>query len=290
MLADSLRSEQRVELPTALLRLREYDFPQSMEDIIRLGAGQSYLNICLTSRTWDSYGSYAETLGPTEYELGRVFFVPTDWPLHVRWGPGRQRELQCLFNDEAFERLAVTWSQERLRDTLQVSCGSLNAAAARIVAEMITPGFAGAIAIESLCALMAVDLVRIFSGPRSPSPITGGLPGWRMRRIEERIRADGPPPGLTELAALCGLSPSHLRRAFRQQTGRNLIDVVTEVRTARAAELLASDDVSLKEIGHQLGFAHHTTFSTAFRRATGESPSAYRARLRVEGRSLGPRV
>jgi AraC family transcriptional regulator len=105
-----------------------------------------------------------------------------------------------------------------------------------------------------------------------------------LRRIEERVRADGPTPTLSELAALCGMSPRHLRRAYRQQTGRGLSDLVTEVRTSRAADLLASDGVSLKEISHRLGFAHLSGFSTAFRRATGESPGAYRARLWSERR------
>jgi AraC family transcriptional regulator len=273
-------SEKALDLPTARLRIREYDFREPMTSLVMLDEDQNYLNICLTSRARDSYGSNAEAVARTEHEVGRIFFVPARTPLRFRWGPGRPRELQCMYYGGDFEQLASSCSRERLRDTLHVTSPSLHAAASRIVAEMTAPGFASSIVIESLCSLMAVDLVRNLSTARTPGTMSGGLPGWRLRRIEERLHVDGSPPTLSELASLCGLSPRHLRRAFRQQTGRGLGDLVTEVRRSRAEELLASDNMSLKEIAYRLGFAHPSAFSTAFRRATGESPSDYRARLR----------
>jgi AraC family transcriptional regulator len=128
-----------------------------------------------------------------------------------------------------------------------------------------------------------VDLVRHFSPPgRALAPTHGGLPGWRLRRIEERVRAEGKPPTLDELAGICAMSPRHLTRAFRQQTGQSIGVFVEEVRAARARSLLAAGETSLKEIADRLGFAQASALSTAFRRATGETPSAYRARLQAE--------
>jgi AraC family transcriptional regulator len=204
-------------------------------------------------------------------------------PVRVRSGEqDRQWAFQCWFSEEPFAELADAWDRERLRETLHVRNPSLTAACARIVAEMNEPGFASSIVIESLCNLAAVDLVRHFSSLRSAS--SGGLPAWRMRRIEQRLRAEGGPPTLGELAALCGMSSRHLTRAFRQQTGRTLGDVVTEARTSQAMDLLAADGLSVKEIGDRLGFAHPSAFSTAFRRVTGQTPSTYRARVQSERR------
>jgi len=278
--------EQDLELPTAQLRIRQYDFREPVESVVTLEAGRSYFNMCLDARTPGSCGSYQGAFGPKEYEpMGRVIFVPAGLPLHARIGVGRQWDFQCLFSAEACEHVnAAAWDRERLRESLHVRNASLIALSERIVAEMRTPGFASSIVIESLCSVVAIDLIRHFSAPRISGAAKGGLPGWRLRRIEERVRAEGPPPTLSELASLCGMSSRHLRRAFRQQTGRTLSDLVTEVRTSRAADLLASDALSLKEICHRLGFAHASAFSTAFRRATGESPSAYRARSQASRR------
>jgi AraC family transcriptional regulator len=275
--------ERELALPTAQLRIQELEWREPVDDVVVLDGGRHYFDMCLTPRPKEACGSYVGRFRPSEYEpLGRVIFIPTGLPVHLRAGLGRQWALQCWFSAEFFEGLPAIWDRQRLRESLHVSHPGLKAACDRIVAELSEPGFASAIVVESLCAVIAVDLARHLSAVR-PIP-SGGLPGWRLRRIEERVRAEGAPPTLSELAALCGMSPRHLTRAFRQQTGRTLSDLVAEVRMSRAMALLASDDLSLKEVGDRLGFAHPSAFSAAFRRATGERPSDYRARMQTERR------
>jgi len=45
----------------------------------------------------------------------------------------------------------------------------------------------------------------------------------------------------------------------------------------RAKSLLAASDMSVTEIGATLGFCTRAYFSTAFKRATGQSPRSFRS-------------
>lgn len=90
---------------------------------------------------------------------------------------------------------------------------------------------------------------------------------------------DGP-LALAELAAVAGLSPNHLLRAFRQVIGRTPHQYLTELRLARARRLLRETDQPVTEICLAVGFASPGSFSWLFRRATGLPPLAYRRRFR----------
>lgn len=275
--------EREIDLPTAQLKVKRFDWREPVDGVV-FNDERSFLDMCLTPRPQHARGNYLGRFQDSHFEpLGQLMFVPAGLPLRARAGSGRQWALQCWLEPQPFEDLAFSWDAERLRETLHVANARLQATCARLVAELVEPGFASPVVIEGLCAVMAVDLVRHFAEVRRrPPERRGGLPGWRMRRVEERIRADGRPPTLHELARLCAMSPRHLTRAFRQQTGSSLGDHILRVRLARAEELLADDDLSLKEISDRLGFSHAAAFSTAFRRATGERPSDVRARMTAE--------
>lgn len=73
-----------------------------------------------------------------------------------------------------------------------------------------------------------------------------------------------------------GLSASHLRGRFRQETGMSLGAYVKKVRITRAAALLAGSERSVGEIAVLCGYESLYSFSRSFRQATGSSPRAYR--------------
>jgi AraC family transcriptional regulator len=106
----------------------------------------------------------------------------------------------------------------------------------------------------------------------------GGLPLWRIKRIEERIREGDAPVTTAELAELCGLSPRQLARAFREETGRTITAFAQELTVERAKRLLTESNASIAVIAQQIGFANPAAFSHAFRRETGLSPRDFRAK------------
>jgi AraC-like DNA-binding protein len=82
------------------------------------------------------------------------------------------------------------------------------------------------------------------------------------------------------LARLAGLSPFHFIRAFRAETGTTPHRYLRDRRLDRAKELLVTTPMPVTEICAAIGFQSLGSFSSLFRKATGESPAAYRAKRR----------
>ena len=97
----------------------------------------------------------------------------------------------------------------------------------------------------------------------------------RLRRVLERIEA-GPPHSVRELADQVRLTPAHLQRLFKQETGINISDLLAESRLHTAARLLSTTDMEIKEIAYLAGYQHHSSFVRAFQRHFGQSPKDYR--------------
>ncbi len=83
---------------------------------------------------------------------------------------------------------------------------------------------------------------------------------------------------LSIAAALAGVSPSYLSRVFSQEMGETFSRYVRRIRVQRAEELLTGTDLSIAEIAEACGFADQSHLTQAFRRDTGTTPAAYRAR------------
>lgn len=82
------------------------------------------------------------------------------------------------------------------------------------------------------------------------------------------------------LAARCGLSAFHFIRAFRAAFGTTPHQYLRDRRLDRAKELLVTTASPVTEICDQIGFQSLGSFSTLFRRVTGETPAEYREKRR----------
>jgi len=82
---------------------------------------------------------------------------------------------------------------------------------------------------------------------------------------------------LADVAAAFGVSPFHLCRAFREETGTTLHRHVTELRLSAALERLA-EGAPLAAIAADVGFSSHAHLTTAFTRHFGTPPSRAFAR------------
>lgn len=87
--------------------------------------------------------------------------------------------------------------------------------------------------------------------------------------IQERVTVD-------DLALHTGLSPSHLSRLFKKETGVSISDYIREKKVAKAQELLRFCDLSLIEISSYLAFSSQSHFTQMFREFTGMTPKKYR--------------
>ncbi len=86
------------------------------------------------------------------------------------------------------------------------------------------------------------------------------------------------PLTLARVARRANLSPSRFSHLFRADAGVGPNQYLRNVRLDRAAELLRSSTLSIKEIMAAVGFNDPSHFSRDFRRRYGVSPQSFRAR------------
>jgi AraC family transcriptional regulator len=85
---------------------------------------------------------------------------------------------------------------------------------------------------------------------------------------------------LAAIAADVGVSPVYLTQVFQQVEGLPLYRYQLQLRLARALDLLG-DSAGLTGLALDLGFSSHSHFSAAFKRAYGQTPSAFRGSARI---------
>lgn len=97
-------------------------------------------------------------------------------------------------------------------------------------------------------------------------------------RISEilKIIESQSPHKISELALEVNLSESRLQHLFKQETGVRLGRLLTEQRLRKAAELLVSTQLRIKEIAAAAGYEHASSFSRAFEQRFAQSPLVYR--------------
>jgi len=94
--------------------------------------------------------------------------------------------------------------------------------------------------------------------------------------LESRMTED---ISLNEVAALVGLSPSHLSRQLARATGKGFADCLAHFRIASAKKYLASGKLTVKEVSHLVGFHDPAYFARVFRRLEGRSPADFRCEV-----------
>jgi AraC family transcriptional regulator len=135
--------------------------------------------------------------------------------------------------------------------------------------------------LEALGVVLVHELIRLNRGaPRSRPTVRGGLAAWQQRIVAAHIDAHlGEPVSLAALAKLACLSPYHFCRAFKQSFGIPPHRYHTKRRIEHAKALLVGRAHSVTDIGLTVGYSETSSFTAAFRKATGVTPSAYQRAL-----------
>jgi AraC family transcriptional regulator of adaptative response / methylphosphotriester-DNA alkyltransferase methyltransferase len=82
---------------------------------------------------------------------------------------------------------------------------------------------------------------------------------------------------LDDIARRVASSRRQLQRAYAEIGGTTFRDHLTRVRMQKAAEMLSTRALTVREVAHRVGYRQPAQFAKAFRRYLGVAPSDFRA-------------
>jgi LacI family transcriptional regulator len=158
--------------------------------------------------------------------------------------------------------------------------------------ELVYPGISSVEIPWDQVGLQAGRLLeRLLAGERPGEPVVVAPAGIRTRgstdfyrvsdeRIQKAIefmRAQlGEEIGIEAVVRAAGMDRRALERLFRAQLNRSPKQILTDMRTDRARELLEQSDLRIGEIAGQCGFGPGEKLAAAFRKRFGKTPREWR--------------
>ncbi|NUT72501.1 AraC family transcriptional regulator [Pseudarthrobacter sp. C4D7] len=233
------------------------------------GAEETIVILCVSGQGWVETGGVRTDVGKATAVVlvggtgqAHAYGAATDDPWTIWWCHVRGTAVAELTAEAGLrpERPIIPLvAVDRLTAMLDEIITSLekDQSPARLVA---TAGMAW-----RLLTTLAVDR----RAPEKGTPLQQALT-YLEERTDGTIR-------LAELAAVVGVSPSYLSKLFRGATGGGVLAHHTALKMARARHLLDTTELSIAEVGAEVGLRDQFYFSRQFRRLHGVSPSGYRA-------------
>jgi len=130
---------------------------------------------------------------------------------------------------------------------------------------------------EALGIVLVHELIQANGAAVAQRAAHGGLAAWQQRRLTEYIAEHlADEISLIDLADIAQLSPFHFVRTFKQTFGDPPHRYLMHQRIEHAKRLLENPARSVNEIAQAVGFADPASFTAAFRRSVGTTPTGYR--------------
>jgi len=136
---------------------------------------------------------------------------------------------------------------------------------------------------EELLALLSTAIGRMMAGPTPLASASAGVDRILVAAAREAI-TEGHPAARTlfSLAALLGVSPYRLSRAFPRELGVSVTRYRQRVRIGRALDRLEAGEDSLSALAADLGYADQAHLTRTMRQHLGRTPTALRRLLAPE--------
>lgn len=206
----------------------------------------------------------------------KITFVPAGCEYRAWQEPRTLTRLIFIYIDPGIVRTLHERDQALLAPRLYVEDKSLWDTALKIRRSLDNPTNENRRYSQALGVVLVHELTRIYEVPCSDPPVRGGLTGWQQKLVSTYIEEHlAEQISLGTLAKLAKLSPYYFCRAFKHSFGTPPHRYHTNRRIERAKALLAKRDISVTEVSMTVGFSETSSFSAAFRKTTGITPSGY---------------
>lgn len=274
--------EAQIQTDTASVKIIRLDWHQNAELVVA-PLNHFQLDYCLSARLHGMSVCYPQHWGAMHYErVGELMLIPPGEKLSARCefpeGIGQYShtstviQLQPELVYEWFDG-APQWGQDRLEAGLDIGDQTIGQLVLRATRETLNPTRSSHKLIELITSELGIEVGRYFARQTAPE-FKGGLAAWRLRLIEQLAQQSGKSPSLAEIAERCNISTRQLQRGFRVSRGSSIGSYLEYCRIENAKRLLQKG-IASKDVASTLGYSSHSSFSYAFRRATGGTPAQF---------------
>jgi AraC-like DNA-binding protein len=139
---------------------------------------------------------------------------------------------------------------------------------------------------EADVAAAVVGLAAAVLERSEPRRVASGRPSTLLSRqrtvaAAREALAENPQVGVVELAERVAVSPHHLSRVFKRETGETISRYRNRLRVRLALERLAAGEPCLARLAAELGFSDQAHLARVVRQELGSAPSLLRERLEL---------
>jgi len=213
----------------------------------------------------------------------KLTFVPAGRKFHEWQDPRILTRMTCLYLEPNWLLAEPGLDLEgvELEPRLFFQDADLWATARKLTGQIEKSGGADRLYVDALGMVLIRELLRLNRGGVLAEPARpGSLADWQSKRTAEYIDAHlADRISLGTLAAIARLSPYHFARGFKRSFGMPPHRYHMARRIERAKVLLARPAPSITQIALEVGFGETSSFTAAFRRMVGRTPSSYRRSL-----------
>lgn len=156
------------------------------------------------------------------------------------------------------------------------------------VAEVSEKRAGGETVLTKLSELMFIDVLRRYVESMPPQD-SGWLAGLRDPAVGKALTLIHDKPAddwtIEALARQAGVSRTVLAERFAALVGIPPVQYLAKWRMQIASEMLSSGNTNIARIAQEIGYESEASFSRAFKKMNGVSPSAWRLGVRGEGKA-----
>lgn len=204
------------------------------------------------------------------------FRTSSRWEMHDDNDTAFLLSLPWAFLQEIASESGADGSKIELRNRFQVRDLELEAIAWAIKRELEMGFPSGRLYLDGIAVAAASRIVNCHSSAKKQARQRNeGLSGARLKRvlsfIEERLAED---LSLDQIAAVAGVSTSHVKGLFRKTMGMPVHQYVIQRRVELAKRLILEDQTSIADVALASGFSHQSHLARHMRRLLGMPPRA----------------
>ena len=221
-------------------------------------------------------------------QKGSIVVQPAGLESQSTWS-GQAENIIVAISPESMRELAAS-EFDRLDFQLRPTMPTLDLTALQIASivktALNTPGISSELHLDSLITLLGIHMLRNYSNTLVRSTAAKpGLSAMQANRVKEYMHEHlTRNVTISELAGICGLSPSHFISSFAKTFGVPPHRYLVERRIELAQQLLIETDADISEVAFLSGFSSQSHLTNSMKKYRNITPQRFRLAMKQRRR------